>query len=55
MGFQILVYAFIPVKFVKLNFNFNKLLVARKFAVVIFALMFLVSAIKIILFPNIVS
>jgi hypothetical protein len=53
--FQTLVNAFIPVTFVRLVFNFNKLLVVRKFAIIILASIFRVSPINIILFPNMVS
>ena len=55
-SFQILVSVFIPVKFVRLYFNFNKLLIVRKCAIIILAFIFcFVSPKNIIIFPNIVK
>jgi Na+-transporting NADH:ubiquinone oxidoreductase subunit NqrB len=55
LSFQIIFYALIPVKSIGLNCNFNKLPVMRKLTVIILVLAFLVSPIKVTLFPNVIN
>ena len=52
---QIIIYGLIPVKSVRLSYNFDKIPVVRKFTITVLTLIFLVSPMKIKLFPNILN
>ena len=55
MIFQIIIYGLIPVKSVRLIYNFNKILVVTKFTLSVLTSIFLVSPIKIKFFPSILN
>ena len=55
MIFQIIIYGLIPVKSVRLSYDFNKIPVVRKLTIRVLTFIFLVSPTKIKLFPNILN